>query len=190
MDLTVGVTNESDKVSRTIIAFKLAGIPAGAVVTGCKLTVNVTQRTSPTAGRVRRLCGEHWLDGDGQSESPATWNNWKSGFGLGRGGRGLDGLLRFGRRLHDHGPGGLHAAQRHGPLHLPGPLGSLPGCDQPAERLAAPARQPGRGGHAEQPHPVRQQRCLDRDQPAEARRHLVAGAVGDELDGIPFVSSS
>jgi hypothetical protein len=25
------------------------------------------------------LCGEHWLDGDGQGEAQATWNNWKSG---------------------------------------------------------------------------------------------------------------
>jgi hypothetical protein len=78
-DLYVGVTNASDKVYRTVMAFNLSDVPAGAIISACSLTVNVTQRTSPTAGHVRRLCGEHWLDGDGQSEAQATWNTWKSG---------------------------------------------------------------------------------------------------------------
>ena len=78
-DLYVGVTNASDKVYRTVMAFDLSDIPAGATISTCSLTVNVTQRTSPTAGHVRRLCGEHWLDGAGQSETQATWSTWKSG---------------------------------------------------------------------------------------------------------------
>jgi hypothetical protein len=77
--LYVGVTNASDKVYRTMMAFNLSDIPAGATISACRLAVNVTQRTSPTAGHVRRLCGEHWLDGDGQSEAQATWNTWTSG---------------------------------------------------------------------------------------------------------------
>ena len=79
VDLYVGVTNGTTKVYRTLLAFDLSGIPAGATVTACTLTVNVTQRTSPTAGHVRRLCGEHWLDGDGQGEAQATWSQWRSG---------------------------------------------------------------------------------------------------------------
>ena len=79
----VGLTNAANKVNRTLMAFNLQGIPASAVVTGCTLQVNVTQRTSPTAGRIRRLCSEHWLDGDGQSEAQATWNAWKTGFNWG-----------------------------------------------------------------------------------------------------------
>jgi hypothetical protein len=78
-NLYVGVTNGADKVYRSLLAFHLGGIPANAVVTSCRLTVNVTQRTSPTAGRIRRVCGEHWLDGDGQGEAQATWNSWKAG---------------------------------------------------------------------------------------------------------------
>jgi hypothetical protein len=77
--LYVGVTNDLTKVHRTLMAFGLSDIPAGAIVTGCTLTVNVTQRTSPTPGHVRRLCGEHWLDGDGQGEAQATWAQWRSG---------------------------------------------------------------------------------------------------------------
>jgi hypothetical protein len=73
------VTNEANKVYRMLIAFNLAGIPSSATVTGCTLGVNVTQRTSPTPGHIRRLCGEHWLDGDGQGELQATWNAWKTG---------------------------------------------------------------------------------------------------------------
>jgi hypothetical protein len=79
VNLYVGVTNGPTKVFRTIMAFNLADIPAGATVSACTLTVNVTQRTSPTVGHVRRLCGEHWLDGDGQSEGQATWTNWRTG---------------------------------------------------------------------------------------------------------------
>ena len=75
----MGVTNGPTKVFRSILAFDLAGVPAGATVTACTLAVNVTQRTSPTAGHVRRLCGEHWLDGDGQGETQATWVSWKTG---------------------------------------------------------------------------------------------------------------
>jgi hypothetical protein len=78
-NLYVGVTNGPDKVYRTVVAFNLAGIPAGAAVSACTLRVNVTQRTKPTAGHIRRLCGEHWLDGDGQSEAQATWSVWKTG---------------------------------------------------------------------------------------------------------------
>jgi hypothetical protein len=78
-NLFVGVTNAVDKVYRTLMAFNLSGIPAGATVTGCTLAVNVTQRTSPTAGHIRRLCGEHWLDGDGQSEAQSTWTLWRTG---------------------------------------------------------------------------------------------------------------
>jgi hypothetical protein len=78
VNLYVGVTNAATNVYRTIMAFDLSTIPSGATVTACALTVNVTQRTNPTAGHVRRLCGEHWLDGDGQSEAQATWNVWKS----------------------------------------------------------------------------------------------------------------
>jgi len=78
-ELVVGMTNGAGKVYRTFMAFQLAGIPAGAIVTDCRLSVNVTQRTNPTAGHIRRLCGEHWLDGDGQGEAQATWNNWRTG---------------------------------------------------------------------------------------------------------------
>jgi hypothetical protein len=78
-DLIVGVTNGTGKTYRTFMAFQLAGIPAGAVVTDCRLTVNVTQRTSPTPGHLRRLCGEHWLDGDGKGEAQTTWNLWRTG---------------------------------------------------------------------------------------------------------------
>ena len=88
MNLFVGVTNAADNVYRTIMAFDLSTIPAGATVTACTLTVNVTQRTSPTAGHVRRLCGEHWLDGDGQSEAQATWTVWKSATNWGVAGAG------------------------------------------------------------------------------------------------------
>ncbi len=77
--LYVGVTNGPDKIYRTLMAFDLSNIPAGAVITSCKLTVNVTQRTNPTAGHVRRLCAQHWLDGDGQGENQATWSQWKTG---------------------------------------------------------------------------------------------------------------
>ncbi len=77
--LYIGVTNATDKVYRTLMEFDLSDIPSGAVVTGCTLRVNVTQRTSPTPGHVRRLCGAHWLDGDGQSENQATWNAWRTG---------------------------------------------------------------------------------------------------------------
>jgi hypothetical protein len=48
-------------------------------VTGCTLTVNVTKARNPTPGHVRRLCGEHWLDGNGKGEAQATWNVWKKG---------------------------------------------------------------------------------------------------------------
>jgi len=87
-NLYVGVTNATDNVYRTIMAFDLSSIPAGATVTSCKLTVNVTQRTNPTPGHVRRLCAEHWLDGDGQSEAQATWQVWKTGAGWGLAGAG------------------------------------------------------------------------------------------------------
>jgi hypothetical protein len=52
------------------------------------LTVNVIQRSAPTGGHIRRLCGEHWLDGDGQSERLATWANWKTGAIWGAAGAG------------------------------------------------------------------------------------------------------
>jgi hypothetical protein len=78
-NLYVGVTNGADKVYRSMVAFRLADVPAGAIVTDCRLTVNVTQRTNPTPGHVRRLCGEHWLDGNGQGEAQVTWNGWKTG---------------------------------------------------------------------------------------------------------------
>jgi hypothetical protein len=78
-DLYVGVTNGATKVYRTLMVFDLSDIPAGATVQACTLTVNVTQRTSPTAGHLRRLCAEHWLDGDGQGEAQATWSQWRSG---------------------------------------------------------------------------------------------------------------
>jgi hypothetical protein len=77
--LFIGVTNSATNVWRTFMAFQLAGIPANAVVTDCRLTLNIIQRTNPTAGHVRRLCGEHWLDGDGQSEAQASWTNWRTG---------------------------------------------------------------------------------------------------------------
>jgi hypothetical protein len=86
--LVVGVTNGADKVYRTIVAFRLDGIPAGATVTSCRLTLNVNQRTSPTPGHIRRLCGEHWLDGDGASENQATWASWQTGAGWGLAGAG------------------------------------------------------------------------------------------------------
>jgi hypothetical protein len=77
--LYVGVTNDVTKVYRTLIAFDLSDIPPGVTVRKCTLAVNVTQRTSPTPGHVRRLCGEHWLDGNGQGEAQATWAQWRSG---------------------------------------------------------------------------------------------------------------
>jgi hypothetical protein len=76
--LYVGVTNGLDKVYRSLVAFNLAGIPSGATVTSCRLTMNVTQRTNPTPGHIRRLCSEHWLDGDAQSENQTTWAVWKT----------------------------------------------------------------------------------------------------------------
>jgi hypothetical protein len=79
VDLYVGVTNAPDKVFRSLLAFNIGNIPAGAVITDCRLTVSVTQRTNPTPGHVRRLCGQHWLDGNGQSETQATWNNYRTG---------------------------------------------------------------------------------------------------------------
>jgi hypothetical protein len=94
--LYIGLTNAADKVYRSVLAFQLSGVPAGAVVTACQLTVNVTQRTSPTAGHVRRLCGEHWLDGDGQSEAQATWNSWRSGAAWGAAGAGATGACAAG----------------------------------------------------------------------------------------------
>jgi hypothetical protein len=87
-ELHVGVTNGADKVYRTFMAFDLGDIPAGAVVTSCTLRINVTQRTNPTPGHIRRLCGEHWLDGNAQGESQATWNVWKTGFSWGTPGAG------------------------------------------------------------------------------------------------------
>src|SRR6185503_713772 len=45
-NLYIGVTNGATKVYRTLIAFDLSDIPAGAVVTSCRLSVNVAQRTS------------------------------------------------------------------------------------------------------------------------------------------------
>jgi hypothetical protein len=86
--IDVGVAKSTDKVFRAIIAFNLSDIPAGATVTACRLSVNVTQRKNPTPGHVRRLCGEHWLDGSGQSEVQATWNNWKTGSAWGTAGAG------------------------------------------------------------------------------------------------------
>jgi hypothetical protein len=82
------VTNAADNIYRSMLAFDLSSIPAGATITGCTLTVNVTQRTSPTPGHVRRLCGDHWLDGDGQSEAQATWNVWKTGSNWSQAGAG------------------------------------------------------------------------------------------------------
>jgi hypothetical protein len=84
----VGVTNGATKVFRTLIAFDLGDIPAGAVVTDCRLAVNVIQRTNPTAGTISRICVEHWLDGDGQSESQATWSSWRTGAAWGAAGAG------------------------------------------------------------------------------------------------------
>jgi hypothetical protein len=78
-ELFVGVTNGADKIYRSFLAFNLTGIPSGAIITDCRLTLNVTQRTNPTAGHVRRICGEHWLDGDGQGENQATWTIWRTG---------------------------------------------------------------------------------------------------------------
>jgi hypothetical protein len=78
-NLYVGVTNGPTKVFRTIMEFNLSNIPATATVTGCTLTVNVTQRTNPTNGHIRQLCAEHWLDGDAQSETQTTWSLWKTG---------------------------------------------------------------------------------------------------------------
>jgi hypothetical protein len=92
----VGVTNGPTKVFRTIIAFNLADIPAGATITGCKLTVNVTQRTSPTAQHIRRLCGEHWVDGDAQGETQATWPLWKTGASWTTAGAGAAGVCGSG----------------------------------------------------------------------------------------------
>jgi N-acetylneuraminic acid mutarotase len=92
----VGVTNGATKVFRAIVAFNLSGIPAGATVTGCTLTVNVTQNTSPTAGHVRQLCGEHWLDGDAQSEMQATWLAWKTGTSWTTAGAGTAGVCGSG----------------------------------------------------------------------------------------------
>ena len=86
--LFIGVTNAANNAFRTFMAFQLAGIPAGAVVTDCRLTLNIIQRTNPTAGHVRRLCGEHWLDGDGQSEAQASWTNWRTGTAWGTAGAG------------------------------------------------------------------------------------------------------
>ena len=88
VELIVGVTNGADKVYRSLMEFQLAGIPAGAVVTDCRLRVNVTQRTKPTAGHIRRVCSAHWLDGNGQSEVQATWNNWRTGTTWGAAGAG------------------------------------------------------------------------------------------------------
>ena len=88
VELFFGVTNAADKVYRTFMAFQLAGIPAGAVVSDCRLTINVTQRSNPTAGHIRRLCGEHWLDGDGQGEAQATWSNWRTATAWGTAGAG------------------------------------------------------------------------------------------------------
>jgi hypothetical protein len=85
-NLYIGVTNGDTKVYRTLMAFDLSDIPAGAVVTSCRLSVNVVQRTNPTPGHVRRLCGEHWLDGDAQSEAQATWSNWRTGTAWGAAG--------------------------------------------------------------------------------------------------------
>jgi hypothetical protein len=79
VSLYIGVTNAADKVFRSLLAFRLAGVPAGVTITSCRLTLNITQRTSPTPGHVRRLCGEHWLDGNGQSEAQATWSSWRTG---------------------------------------------------------------------------------------------------------------
>jgi hypothetical protein len=77
--LYVGVSNAADKVYRALVAFNIANVPAGATITDCRLTLDVTQRKNPTAGHVHQLCPSHWLDGDGQSETQATWNNWRTG---------------------------------------------------------------------------------------------------------------
>jgi hypothetical protein len=87
-ELYIGVTNGPTKVYRSLLAFQLAGVPAGAVITDCRLTLNIIQRTNPTAGRVRRLCAEHWLDGDGQGEAQATWSSWRTGQPWGSAGAG------------------------------------------------------------------------------------------------------
>jgi hypothetical protein len=84
--LYVGVTSATNQVFRSILAFNIGNIPSGAVVTDCRLTVNVAQSRRPRAGRIRRLCGEHWLDGDGQSEAQATWANWRTGSAWGTAG--------------------------------------------------------------------------------------------------------
>jgi hypothetical protein len=90
--LFVGVANGTGKVFRTIMEFQLTGtggVPAGAVVTDCRLRLNVTQRTKPTAGHIRRLCSARWLDGNGLSETQATWNNFRTGTPWGTPGAGL-----------------------------------------------------------------------------------------------------
>ena len=76
-ELIVGVTNAADKVYRSLLDFNLAGIPSGATITSCTLRVNITQRTSPTVGHIRRICAEHW--DDALSESQSTWSAWKTG---------------------------------------------------------------------------------------------------------------
>jgi hypothetical protein len=96
-ELHVGVTNGADKIYRTIMAFDLSSIPSTATVTACTLRINVTQRTNPTAGRITRLCGgSHWLDGNGQSESQATWNVSKTGTNWQQAGAGLAGTCGAG----------------------------------------------------------------------------------------------
>src|SRR5581483_870274 len=77
-NLFVGNAGSSTTTYRSVLDFNLGSIPPGATVTGCTLTLNVNQRTSPTAGHIRRLCGEHWIDGNAQSETQATWNRWRS----------------------------------------------------------------------------------------------------------------
>jgi hypothetical protein len=77
--LYVGVTTAANKAFRSLLAFNIGNIPAGATITDCRLTVAVTQRKNPTAGRIDRICTQHWRDGDGQGEAQATWINWQTG---------------------------------------------------------------------------------------------------------------
>jgi hypothetical protein len=102
-DLFVGVTDGSTKVFRSFLAFNLATVSPGATVTSCKLTVRVTDTEGPTPGHIRSLCGQHWLDGNGQSENQATWNRWKSGSNWGTAGASSTAACNAGGDYSDAG---------------------------------------------------------------------------------------
>ena len=122
--------------------------------------MNITQRTSPTNGHIRRLCTEHWLDGDGQGELQATWNVWKTGNNWGAPGASSTAPCGPGTSGGDYAtalevaytpPGGT------GPFTFTGLTALCQDAVSQRGGVAQAPDQPGPGEYPEQRHQVRQQ---------------------------------